>query len=60
MNSKWVYKFAFKHDIAWSWDIGAFFCVSPKDIRLNREIYLFFCIGKHDFSIGMLNCEVVE
>ena len=49
------YKFGFKHDEAWGWHVGAFLCISPKDVDGHREVYLFFCIGKHDFSIGFMN-----
>lgn len=48
-------KFMFKHDKSWTWHIGAFLCIEPKSIAINkRDIYLFFCFGHHDFSIGMI------
>lgn len=55
MPSKFKYKFGFKHDEAWGWHIGLNFCMSSKDVNGNREIYLFLCLGKHDFSIGFMN-----
>lgn len=48
-------RFQFKHDKAWAWHIGVFFCVEPKDETGQRDIYLLFCIGTHDFSIGWLS-----
>lgn len=36
------------HDKAFAFHIGAFICVD----KYAKEIYLFFCFGKHDFSIG--------
>ena len=54
METKSNYKFTFKHDISWGWHIGAFFCVTPKANDGHREVYLFFCLGKHDFSIGWM------
>ncbi len=45
-----------KHSEAWSWHIGVNFCVEPKNaIDGHRDIYLFICIGKHDFAIGLLH-----
>lgn len=55
MSDKSTYRFGVKHDRAWGWHIGVNFCIAPKDINGNREIYLFVCIGKHDFSIGFIN-----
>lgn len=55
MPSKYQYKFTIKHDKAWAWHIGAFLCVEPKAYDGKRDIYLFFCLGKHDFSIGWLH-----
>ena len=62
MTSKYKNKFTIKHDkSSWGWHIGAFFCISPKEANGKREIYLFLCFGKHDFSIGFLNiCEAAE
>jgi hypothetical protein len=51
---KYKYKFTIEHDKSWGWHIGAFFCISPKDEFGFREIYLFLCLGRHDFSIGFL------
>lgn len=54
-KNKYVRKFRFKHDKAWAWHIGMFFCIEPKSEVINkRDWYLFFCIGTHDFSIGMI------
>lgn len=47
-------KFRFKHDISWSWHIGLFFCIEPKNVTGKRDYYLFFCFGRHDFSLGMI------
>ena len=62
MPERWVRKFRVKHDRAWAWHIGLFFCVEPKpepqDFEVlgtgKRDIYLFLCLGRHDFSIGLL------
>jgi hypothetical protein len=54
-ESKYEYKFTCKHDEAWAWHVGINFCISPKDNFGKREIYLFICLGKHDFAIGMLH-----
>lgn len=49
-------KFRVKHDKAWAWHIGLFFCVEPKsELTGKRDVYLFFCIGRHDFSIGLIS-----
>lgn len=54
-RSKYVRKFRIKHDEAWSWHIGIFFCIEPKnEINNKRDFYLFLCFGKHDISIGMI------
>lgn len=51
-----VQRFRFKHDRAWSWHIGVTFCVEPKsEATGKRDIYLFFCVGTHDFSMGLLS-----
>ena len=55
MSDKSTYRFGVKHDRSWGWHIGVNFCIAPKDINGNREIYLFVCVGKHDFSIGFIN-----
>lgn len=55
MPDNYVRKFRIKHDKAWVWHIGLFFCVEPKDETGKRDIYLFFCFGTHDFSIGLLS-----
>lgn len=35
--------------------MGLFLCVEPKStVTGKRDIYLFFCLGMHDFSIGMI------
>lgn len=57
MNDKYIYRFGFKHDKAWAWHIGLFFCIEPKCMDGKRDIYLFFCVGKHDFSIGFMHLE---
>uniref|UniRef100_A0AAU8AZR0 Uncharacterized protein n=1 Tax=Dulem virus 35 TaxID=3145753 RepID=A0AAU8AZR0_9CAUD len=57
MNSKYIYRFGFKHDEAWAWHIGLFFCIEPKCMDGKRDMYLFFCVGKHDFSIGFMHLE---
>lgn len=54
-KDKFVYKFTFKHDKAWAWHIGINLCIHPKDVFGKRDIYLFICLGRHDFSIGMMN-----
>ena len=52
---KWTRKFRITHDRAWAWHIGLFLCVDPKStVTGKRDIYLFFCLGIHDFSIGMI------
>lgn len=51
-KSKYKYKFGIKHDEAWGWHIGINFCISPKSNFGKREIYLFICLGRHDFTIG--------
>ncbi len=54
-NEKGVRKFRVTHDKAWAWHIGICFCVEPKSIVTGkRDIYLFLCLGMHDFSIGMI------
>lgn len=55
MPSTGIQKFRFKHDKSWAWHIGIFFCIEPKqEMSGKRDVYLFFCIGWHDFSIGMI------
>lgn len=55
MPSNGIRKFRFKHNQSWSWHIGLFFCIEPKsDLTRKRDFYLFFCFGRHDFSIGMI------
>lgn len=55
-NKSSGYKFTINHSRAWAWHIGVNFCVEPKnDIDGHRDIYLFICLGKHDFSIGFLH-----
>lgn len=49
------YRFKFRHDEAFAWHIGINFCIEPKHYDGKRDIYLFFCIGKHDFSIGFMH-----
>ena len=57
MSRKGKYRFAFRHDKAWAWHLGAFFVVEEKMSEDGkRDIYLFFCIGRHDFSIGFMHC----
>lgn len=34
--------------------MGLFLCVEPKTDLGKRDFYLFFCLGRHDFSIGMI------
>ena len=54
-KAKWTRKFRITHDCAWAWHIGLFFCVEPKStVTGKHDIYLFFCLGMHDFSIGMI------
>lgn len=60
MLSKYVYKFGVQHDKAWGWHAGIHFCITPADVFVHREIYLFICLGHHDFSIGFLNFCVDE
>lgn len=55
MGSKSKRKFCIKHDRAWAWHIGLFFCIEPRCADGKRDYYLFFCIGKHDFTIGMIH-----
>ena len=55
MGDKGTYKFGVVHDRSWGWHIGIHFCISPKFDNGKREIYLFVCLGTHDFSIGFLN-----
>ena len=55
MGIKCKYGFIIKHDRAWAWHIGLFFCIEPKCEDGKRDVYLFFCFGKHDFSIGFLH-----
>lgn len=54
-ESKFTYKFAFKHTEAWGWHIGIHFCIEPKAMDGKRDAYLFICLGKHDFTIGMIH-----
>lgn len=60
MPDKYKYGFTIKHERAWGWHIGAFFCISPKNAFGHREIYLFLCFGKRDISIGLLETYVGE
>ena len=60
MPFKYKYKFTIKHDKSWGWHTGAFLCITPKDVYGKREIYLFLCFGRHDFSIGYLNIDEGE
>ena len=56
MGTKTKYGFRIKHDRAWAWHIGINFCVEEKSsYDGNRDIYLFLCFGRHDFSIGFLH-----
>ena len=48
MGNKYKKGFFAIHDKAYDYHIGAFLCCDTS----MKEIYLFFCIGKHDFSIG--------
>lgn len=58
---RYARKFQVKHDRAWGWHIGLFFCVEPEwEETGKRDIYLFFCFSTHDFSIGMLTEPVKE
>lgn len=55
-NKSSGYKFMARHDIAWAWHIGIHFCVEPKnEVDGKRDIYLFICLGRHDFTIGCLH-----
>lgn len=54
MPSIGVRKFRIKHDRSWAWHMGLFLCVEPKTDLGKRDFYLFFCLGRHDFSIGMI------
>ena len=55
MPEKYVRKFRVKHDKAWAWHIGLFLCIEPKsELTGKRDIYLSFCLGTHDFSIGII------
>ena len=54
MPEKWKYGFRIKYEKAWAWHIGLFFCIHPKDVNGKREVYLFFCLGRHDISIGFM------
>ena len=61
MGNKYKYKLTVKHDKAWAWHIGAFLCIEPKCIfSEKRDVYLYFCIGKHDFSIGFMHVPEEE
>lgn len=56
MSDTYVRKFRIKHDKAWAWHIGLFFCVEPKSELIGkRDVYLFFCFGRHDISIGLIS-----
>ncbi len=55
MNERKPFRFGVIHDRAWGWHFGVHFCISPKELDGNREIYLFICLGKHDFIIGFLH-----
>uniref|UniRef100_UPI004057A784 hypothetical protein n=1 Tax=Acetatifactor sp. TaxID=1872090 RepID=UPI004057A784 len=56
MGTKTKYGFRLKHDIAWAWHIGINFCVEGKSsYDGKRDVYLFFCLGRHDFSIGFIH-----
>ena len=55
MSEEVIYKFAIKHDKAWAWHTGIFFCVEPKYDDGKRDVYLLMCFGRHDFSIGLLH-----
>lgn len=54
MFSTGIRKFRIKHDISWAWHVGIFFCIEPRIESINRDFYLFLCLGRHDFSIGMI------
>lgn len=54
-RSKFVRKFRIKHDEAWSWHFGLFFCIEPISATGKRDFYLFLALGKHDISIGMIS-----
>lgn len=56
MGQKLKYVFKIKHDIAWAWHIGIHFCIEPKsDYDGKRDMYLFLCLGRHDFTIGFIH-----
>lgn len=44
MPDNYVRKFRIKHDKAWAWHIGLFFCVEPKDETGKRDIYICFSV----------------
>jgi|GEM_PF-2896304 len=54
-EDKFVRKFRIRHDKAWSWHLGIFFCVEPKRNNGKRDVYLFLALGTHDISIGMIS-----
>lgn len=55
MPFHYKHKFTIKHDKAHAFHIGAFLCIDPYSCTGKKEIYLFLCFGKHDFSIGFLD-----
>lgn len=55
-KSKFVRKFRIRHDEAWSWHFGLFFCIEPEcNGTEKRDFYLLLGLGKHDISIGMIS-----
>ena len=55
-RSKFIRKFRIRHDEAWSWHFGLFFCIEPRCTSTGkRDFYLFLALGKHDISIGMIS-----
>lgn len=56
MGTKTKYKFRINHDRAWAWHIGINFCIEKKSsFDGKRDIYLFLCLGTHDFAIGLMH-----
>jgi hypothetical protein len=60
MGTKYKYKFKIKHDKAWAWHVGVFFCVEPRCDDGKRDFYLFLCFGNHDITIGMIHDDCSE
>lgn len=54
-SEKYTRRFRIIHEKSWSWHVGWFFCVGPKpETNERRDIYLFVCFARHNFSIGMI------